>query len=149
MRPAAADGEDEVVLAHHDRPLAGHEMAGFQPRRRVEREDRLWSDFVEDAVLEHQLGAAALSRKSGLFGRLEEEHHGARDVSSSLDEHLGGPHENRRMGVVSAGVHHSDVLASIEGTRLRSEGKAGLLGDGKGVHVGAERHDRTRLRSFQ
>jgi hypothetical protein len=52
------------------------------------------------------------------------------------------------MAVVAAGVHHAGGLAVERRGDLRCERQSGLLGHRQRVHVGAQRHLRTRLAAF-
>jgi hypothetical protein len=47
------------------------------------------------------------------------------------------------VGVVAAGVHHADFASAVGRARRRCEGQSRLFGDGEGVHVGAQRDDRS------
>ena len=55
---------------------------------------------------------------------------------------LGDTEQDRGVRVVTAGVHHADLLARVVVPRARRERQAGLLGHRQRVHVGAQRDHR-------
>ena len=105
--------------------------------------------IVEDALRDHKFRAALLARGRPFLGGLEDEHEGARDVLAHSGEHRGHAVLHRGVDVMSAGVHHADLLSVVSGAHFRRERQIGVLGDGQGVHVGAHRHHRSRLPALQ
>ena len=77
--------------------------------------------------------AALLALRRALLGGLEEEDDGAGEARLQAGQHLGRAEEDRRVGVVAAGVH--DAL------HLAAEREVVRLVDGKGVDVGAQGDD--------
>ena len=86
----------------------------------------------EHPVLDHPRGAAGRLLRSGL----EDEAHAAGEVAAAVGAEEGGgaQHGGDAVGVVAAGVHHPGVLGG--------EREAARLGDGEGVHVGADEERR-------
>ena len=78
-----------------------------RPGRVVHAEDAVAGEAVEQAVLDHRLGAAA-----ALLGRLEDEMHGAVEVAR-LGEVAGGAQQHRGVAVVAAGMHAARVLRAV------------------------------------
>jgi hypothetical protein len=63
-------------------------------------------------------------------------------------EKPGDGDERRHVDVVAAGVHDARLgAARIAGRGLRGVGQAGPLGDGQGVEVGPQHHDRPFARA--
>jgi hypothetical protein len=91
--------------------------------------DRALARRVEHALADHVPGAGV-----ALLARLEHEDHRAREVGLPGRKQPGGAGQHGRVQVVAAGVHGA-------GDRRRVR-QAGLLGDGKRVHVAAQQHDR-------
>ncbi len=138
VRLAAVNYDGDRIAARHEgtgpvQHVAQHERHDVQPKHRV------GLGIVEGAFAHHKLGPAILTRRRHLFRRLEQEDHGARQIAPYAGEDLRHAHEHRGVRIVSAGVHDADVLAVVGGARGRCEWQAGRLGDGQGVHVGAER----------
>ena len=86
-------------------------------------------DAVEDALVEHDAGAAAT-----LLAGLEHEAHPAMEVRASIRQQPRGADEHRRVCVVAAGVG-----APLD---LRAELLAALLGHRQGVGVGPQQNRR-------
>ena len=114
----------------------------------MEREDGVRLRFVEEAVLEHQLGAAPFAGERRLLRRLEHEEDRARELAPPGAQHLGGAHQDRGVGVVAAGVHDPHLLSPVEGPRGRGVGEARPLGHGEGIHVRPEGDDGTGPGAF-
>ncbi len=90
----------------------------------VDREHRVAGKLLEQPVLDHRLGAAA-----ALFGRLEDEVHGALEVAL-LRQHLGRAQQHRGVAVMAAGMHAARVGRAV----LEVVG----LVHRQAVHVGAK-----------
>jgi hypothetical protein len=115
----------------------------------VQAEDRADVGVPEATLLDHHLRAAVLADRGRLLGGLEDQRDAARDALAHSREQLGHAHEDGRVRVVPAGVHH----AAVEAVPLRAhgalEGDVDLFGDGKRVHVGAQRHGRSGLAALE
>ncbi len=97
----------------------------------MQREDRIARKFVEQPFLDHDPAAAA-----ALFGRLEDQVHGALEMPRPR-EVFGAPEQHRRVPVMAAGMH----LA----VRGRAMGKIVHLLDRQRVHIGAQADRRRRI----
>ncbi len=64
-------------------------------------------------------------------------------------EHARHAHQDRDVGVVAAGVHDADGLAVPGRLHLRGERHVGAFGHRQAVHVGTQRHHRSRLRALE
>ena len=120
-----------------------------RPGERVEAEDGVRARVVEHALLHHPLGAAQLVARNALLGRLEDEHHGARQAVAHAGKDLGGAHQHRSVRVVPARVHHADLLAAPLRLHLRGVGDVEFLGDRQRVHVGPKRDHPSGLAAAQ
>jgi hypothetical protein len=99
MRAAAGDGDLEDVEGGHHRAGPDRELAGRQTRPVMHAVDRIDLVAVEDALFEHQPGAALV-----FLGRLEDEMDGAGEVAR-LGEVFGGAEQHRGVAVMAAGMH--------------------------------------------
>ena len=145
MRLAALDHDLEPVGGGHEGPGAVAEDAARQLGEDVQAEDHVRLRVVEDALLQHQLGAGRLLLDGhALLGGLEDEQDLAGEVLPHRDERPRGVEQHRDVGVVAAGVHHPDRLPLPGRGRLAGERQVDLLGDRQRVHVGAQRDDRAR-----
>ena len=120
----------------------------------MQAEHRVRARVREDALLDHQLGAPALAGERGIearafFRRLEDELHGAGQLVLHGGENLGRRHQDRRMGVVAAGMHHVDLAAEISALGLGGERQSLRLLHRQRIHVGTQRHDRTGLAALE
>src|SRR5438132_3087531 len=79
----------------------------WDPRPVVEREDRVTGEPVEQTLFDHDPAAA-----SALFGRLEDQAHGAREIPGRR-EISGGAEQHRRMPVMAAGMHPAIVGRAV------------------------------------
>ena len=70
-------------------------------------------------------------------------------ASRTLGQRLGHAHQDRDMRVVSAGMHHADLLAEVLGLHRGLERQVGFLDHRQGIHVGAQRHHRSRLAALE
>ena len=118
----------------------GGHRAGLQtdrPRRQrrpdVKADDRVDIGIFKNAVADHPRRAAC---RRHLFRGLEDKFQRTGDLLLHFAEHMNGPQQDRRVGVMPAGVHHAG--------NLRGEGTARVLLDAQRVHVGAERDARPR-----
>ena len=118
-------------------------------RERVQSEDRLGPRVLQDPFLHHQRRAAGLPCRRSFFGGLEDELHRAGEIRLHRRQHGRHAEVHGRVHVVSARVHHADVLSHVRRPHLRRERQAGLLGDGQRVDVGANRHDGPGAAAFQ
>ena len=115
----------------------------------MEAEDGLGPRIVENALRDHHFRAALFARRRSFLGGLEDEQDRARDVLAHSGEHRGHAVLDRGVDVVTAGVHHPDLLVVVGGAHRGREREIGVLGDRQGVHVGAHRHDRSGLPALQ
>ena len=146
---AALDQDRQAVRARHRPLLRVADRPDLVAVRHVQAEHHLRHRIVEGALGEHQVGTAFLLPWRSLFGGLEHEDDAARQALAHSSQQLRHAHQDRGVRIVPAGVHHADLAAPVRGARHRGEGKARRLGDGQGVHVGAQRHHRSVLRSAQ
>jgi hypothetical protein len=124
VRTLAQHGEIELVGRGHQRPRTQAETARRHAGPVVDAEDGVHRALFEQAVLDHAFGAAA-----ALFGRLENQVHGAVEIALARKVE-GRAQQHRGVAVVAAGVHLSFV-----GRRM-GEGVDFL--HRQGVHVGAQ-----------
>ena len=129
VRAAPGDRDVEKRAARHHRTRADLELADGEAGTVVHAENRIARKLVEEAVLDHRLAAA-----EPLFGRLEDEMHGAVEIAS-LRELPRRAQQHRRVAVMTAGVHPALMLRAVR--------KAVRLADRQAVHVGPE-PDRAR-----
>ena len=66
--------------------------------------------IVECAILDHRTGTTG---RRTLLCWLEEERDGTRHLVAHGSQHLSRSHENRGVHVMTAGVHHTDILAVV------------------------------------
>ena len=90
---------------------------------------------LEQPLLEHEPRAVV-----ALLARLEHQQDPARERVPPLREQARRAQEHRDVGVVAAGVHHA--------RQLGREREPRVLGEGQGVHVGAEEDRGTRPRAL-
>ena len=130
-RMAALAGDDDVELVdrRHDRTRRDGDLGRRHAGDIVEREDPVEGKPLEHAVGDHRLGAGP-----SLFGRLEDQHHGAGEAARG-GEIPRRAEEHRHVAVVAAGMHLP--------RHFRTPGRRSGLGDRQRVHVGAERDPRT------
>src|SRR5688572_19822409 len=83
----------------------------------VKRHDRVGSDGREDAFLDHQFGAALLSRGNTLLRRLKDEHHGPGQSLTQAREHRGYPQGGGYMDIVPARVGDSHIPSEVGAAR--------------------------------
>jgi len=133
---AAGDADHEVVFAGHDAAHARRDVAGRQAGHVVRAVDLVDREALEQAVGHHRRRAAAV-----LFGRLEDEAHGAVEIAL-LREQLCCAEQHRHVAVVPAGVHAAGVQRRV-GAAL------GGLGEGEGIHVGAQADRAAAVAGFQ
>ena len=115
----------------------------------VQPEDRGRPRILERALLDHQRRTALLAGRRALLGRLEDELHGARQLGLHRAQHAGDPELHGGVDIVAARVHHADVLPEVGAPDLRRKRQVRLFGDGKRIHVGADRDDGTRTAAFE
>ena len=72
---------------------------------------------VEGSLLEHQRRAPTLAGRRPLLGGLEEKDHAAGQLFAEAREDLGDTHQDGRVGVVAAGMHHPDVASAKSSSR--------------------------------
>jgi hypothetical protein len=102
----------------------------------MKTQDRDGTRVIEGTLAHHQGGATLLRLWWPFLGRLEEEHHRARQGLLSLRQELGDGQHDGRVGIVAAGVHDPGVAAAIRGVAL--------LRDRQRVHVRSYRDRRPR-----
>ncbi len=96
----------------------------------------------EQPFVQHERRAAALAFRHAFLRRLEHEQHPAGQPVAELDQHFGDAHQDRRVGVVTAGVHDADGAAAKFSGHRRAKRQVGLLRDRQRVHVGAQQDRR-------
>jgi hypothetical protein len=126
---APHDRDVEKRPARHHRPGADLESSHCQPRSVVHAEDRIARKLVEEAVLDHRVGAA-----QPFFRRLEDEMHGAVEIAA-LRQIARRAEQHRRVAVMTTGMHPPVMRRAI--------GKAVRLHDRQAVHIGPK-PDRAR-----
>ena len=120
----AAHLDDHAVGARHREARHGDELALGLARHVVHAEHRLAGEELQEAVVEHALGAG-----QAFFGRLEHQVQVAVEAARRGQVARRGQ-QHRGVAVVAAGVHLAEHLAR---PRL-----AAGLGDRQRVHVGAQ-----------
>jgi hypothetical protein len=105
----------------------------------MQAEHSINARVLHHARVDHRLGAAGWWR---FLGRLEEELDRARQLRAHASQHLGNPHQHRDMGVMAAGVHDANLLASIDTARRTLEREVVHLGDRQRIHVSAQSNHR-------
>ena len=113
----------ELVHGRHHGVARDADLAERQRRPEVHAEDRVGAGIVEDAVGDHGLRAAG-----AFLSRLERED----------DASLRGRVENQKIRRRVQRRHVSVVPARVHLPVRRGESEAGLLGEGKRVHVGPQ-----------
>jgi hypothetical protein len=135
MRALAGDRDVEYGAARHHGAAADLEPADRQAGPIVHAEHRVAREALEQAVLDHGVGAAET-----LLGGLEDE--GDRAVElPRLGEVARGAEQHRGVPVVAAGVHAPVVArAMVEAVGLE---------DGQRIHVGAQPDRAVRVADAQ
>jgi hypothetical protein len=149
MRLLPRDFDFPSIRSRHGRPIGVSQLADRHLGVGVQTEDGLGSRILEHAFFHHQRSAAFFSGRRTFLGRLEDELHGAGKLRAHRGEHRRDAKLNSRVQVVSARVHHADLLTEIHAANLRRERQPSLLGDRERIHVGANRDDRSRTSSLQ
>ena len=114
----------------------------------MQPEHRIDFRILQHASLDHRLRTAPAVRRA-FFRGLEEELHRARERGLHAGQHFCRTHQNRDVVVMSARVHDADVLTVVRSAHLGLERQVHLLRDGQTVHVGPQRHNRSRLSAAQ
>src|SRR5690606_17416413 len=118
------DDQAAFVDRCHERPLADEDLAEGKARIIVETEYGVAWEALEEAVLDHQLGAAEI-----LLRRLEDEMDRAVEIAA-FGQQPGGTEEHGRMPVMSTGMHQPFRLAGVF--------SAGLFVDRQCIDIGAD-----------
>ena len=129
MRALAGDVDVEERTTSHHGTGTDRELAHRQRRAVVHSEDAIARELLEQAIVDHGLGAT-----NPLLGRLEDEIDLTVEVARG-GQILGGAQQDGGVAIVTACVHLAIVDRSV-GERIR-------LDDGQRVHVCAQAH-RTR-----
>ncbi|MNI26820.1 hypothetical protein D3C73_805370 [compost metagenome] len=122
----AFDDDRKFVAGRHDGAGGQAELAGLHAGPVVHAEHGFHRKALEQAVVDHALGAAA-----AFFSRLEDHIYRAR-VIAMLGQVLRRGQQHGGVAVVAAGVHLAFVLAGVR--------EAVDLLHGQRVHVGAQAH---------
>src|SRR4029450_804120 len=124
MRPLAGDRDVEKGAAGHHRPGTDLEFPDREARPVVHAEDDLARELVEQAVIDHRLGAAL-----AFLSRLKDEMHGAVEIAA-LREIARRAEQHRRVPVMAAGMHAPLMLRAVrEGVGCE---------DRQAIHIGAQ-----------
>ena len=134
-----------VCAVRHQRAAAHRDLASLHTGKHMQAEYRFRLEVLEQAFLQHQVGAALFWRRRAFLGRLEDQHHFARQLVAHGHQRVGHAEQGGGVRIMAAGMHHPDLLAAILGRGLGGERKTGLLGDRQRVHVGAQ----SDLRAWQ
>ena len=84
----------------------------------VQAKDDLRRRVAQYPFFDHELRTAFLSFWRPFFGRLKDKLHAARQVFFHPAQHFCHPHQDRRMGVMTAGVHNTYLVTVVESTHL-------------------------------
>jgi hypothetical protein len=112
MRRVAAlalDVDRKAVGGRQHRAFLDHDRAQWLILRHMEREAGVDMRIFEDSLLDHHPCPA----RSPLFRRLEQHLHRAGEFISPPDQCPRQPKQDRRVGVVPAGMHQTVRLRSI------------------------------------
>ena len=124
MGAAALDADIPAVGGGEQRARSRRDLADRDPGLVVEGKHRIARKFVEQPFFDHHPAAAP-----ALFGRLEDQMHGALEIPGR-GEVSGGAEQHRRVAVMTAGVH-----LAVMG---RAVGEIVHLLDRQRVHIGAQ-----------
>ena len=140
--PASASNVDRKDVC------AGHDRTGLyaQPAQRLfipqmEGEAHIHFRIVQQPVAHHRFGAACFFSVWALLGWLEAELDRAAQFLTVRMQDFSNCQPDRGVTVVPAGMHNSVILRGIFG--------AGLLGDGKSIHIEAQHQCGTGFCSFK
>ncbi len=131
----AAHGDAEAIGRRQGVAANETEGANGQLRAVVQRQRHVDLRIVHDAGCNHLLHAA-----NGLFGRLEDELHGAGKLRRQVLQHGADADQGGGVDVMAASMHLAGHGAG--------EGLAGHLVDRQRVHVGADREHGARAAAF-
>src|SRR3989441_9830 len=129
MAASSANDHGEHVGTRHDDTRRHRDLAGWHLRPDVQADDAI--DTVEDARVDHRLGASGL-----LFRWLKGKTNHPRQLVPALGQEAGELQCDRHVDVVAAGMHHAGASRSKRHVRGFREGKA--------VHVGPHQHRASR-----
>jgi hypothetical protein len=144
MGLGAAHEDAEIVGGGHERAGAVADLPGLVDRGHVQAEDRIHIRVLQGALFHHHLRAAVLADGRRLLGGLEDELHRAGNALAHPREDFRHAHEDAGVGIVAAGVHHAAAHVVPLGPHGALERDVDFLGDRQRIHVGAQRHHRTR-----
>ncbi len=145
MRLATDHADAEAIRGRHHRPLAHGDAADRDIGEHVQSEHGVRLEVLEQALFEHQRGAAFFAARRAFLRGLEYQQHFTRQILAHRHQRLGHAHQDAGVRVVATGVHHPDGLAAVGGRGLGGERQAGLFGYRQGIHVRTQRHPRSRL----
>src|SRR3989441_4305664 len=129
MAASSANDHGEHVGTRHDDTRRHRDLAGWQLRPDVQADDAI--DTVEDARVDHRLGASGL-----LFRWLKGKTNHPRQLGPAFRQEAGELQCDRHVDVVAAGMHGARASRSKRHVRGFREGKA--------VHVGPHQHRASR-----
>ena len=115
----------------------------------MQAEDRIGFRVLQCAVLDHQRRAAFFSGRRAFLGRLENEFDGAGQLVAHARQHFRHAHQDGHVGIVTARMHHADLLADVFGFHRGLERHVHFLDDRQRIHVGAQRNDPSRLAALE
>jgi len=114
----------------------------------MQAKHRLRLEVGEQAFLQHQRGTALFRRRCAFLGRLEDQHHLARQVLLHRHQRFGHAQQGGGVRVMAAGMHHAHGLAAVLVGGLGGERQPGLFGYRQRVHVRTQRDLRAGLAAF-
>ena len=102
----------ETVRGRHQRTGTISELAGIEGGKNVQPENRFRLEGFENAFCQHLVSASGFTVRRPFFGRLENKQDLASDIGFMSSHRLGYTHQNSGMRIMTAGVHHSNLLAA-------------------------------------
>ena len=136
MTALARDLNVKGGCARHHRAIGDADFADRHTVPEMQPDRKIGTRLKEHAVIDHRLRAFA-----EFFGWLKDELHPPGDLILVRREQFGDAERNRRMSVVTAGVHLARVL--------RGEFGLVLFADRQRIHIGAHQNRRPVKRAFE
>ncbi|KAG1255598.1 hypothetical protein G6F68_010232 [Rhizopus microsporus] len=148
VRLAADHLDPEAVRGGHQRATTHCDLPCLHAGEHMQAEHRLRLEVGDPSFLQHQCRTALFRWRCAFLGRLEDQHHLARQVLLHRHQRFGHAEQGGGVRIMAAGMHHAHGLAAVLVCGLGGERQAGLLGHRQRIHVRAQRDLRARLAAF-
>ena len=135
MGLVAAHKNTELVRARHQRARAIADYIGMLFGGDMQTENRFDFRVVHAALLDHHFCAAFFTYWRHFFGGLKNKFDGAGQIFAHACQNFRNAHQNRHMGIVTAGVHHPGLSAIPLRPRFTFKRHIGFFDHGQAVHI--------------